>query len=65
METRLTLAPGQHGTKKLVIQQGDRLVRVRYRYDSQGGLRRMVWETDWQTVRAPGLQKKVLIETGD
>jgi hypothetical protein len=31
--TRLTLRPGQNGTKKLVERYGDRLIRVRYLYD--------------------------------
>jgi hypothetical protein len=39
METRLSLAPGQNGTKKLVTQYGDRLVCVRYRYDAQRKVR--------------------------
>ena len=33
METRLTLRPGQPGTRKLVERYGDRLVCVRYVYD--------------------------------
>lgn len=33
METRLSLKPGEEGTKKLVKAYGDRLVCVRYRYD--------------------------------
>jgi len=33
METRLSLAPGQNGTKKLLARYGERLVCVRYRYD--------------------------------
>jgi hypothetical protein len=33
METRLTLRPGQPGTKKLALRYGERLLRVRYRYD--------------------------------
>lgn len=33
MQTRLSLRPGQKGTKKLVVEYGDRLVAVRYRYD--------------------------------
>ncbi|MFY9314736.1 MAG: hypothetical protein WAO95_04145 [Burkholderiales bacterium] len=33
METRLTLRPGQNGTRKLAERFGKRLVRVRYRYD--------------------------------
>jgi hypothetical protein len=39
METRLTLAPGQNGTKKLLAVHGDRLVCVRYRYDAERRLR--------------------------
>ena len=39
METRLTLRPGQSGTKKLVARFGERLVRVRYLYDEQSGRR--------------------------
>jgi len=38
METRLTLRPGQNGTRKLTERFGKRLVCVRYRYD--GILRR-------------------------
>ena len=34
METRLTLRPGQPGTRKLVEKYGERLVRVRYVYDA-------------------------------
>jgi hypothetical protein len=39
METRLTLRPGQNGTKKLVARFGERLIRVRYLYDRQTGRR--------------------------
>lgn len=35
LKTRLTLAPGANGTKKLVERYGDRLVCVRYRYDRE------------------------------
>jgi hypothetical protein len=35
METRLTLRPGQPGTRKLVEQYGERLLRVRYVYDAE------------------------------
>jgi hypothetical protein len=52
METRLTLRPGQNGTRKLAERFGKRLVRVRYRYDET--LRRryttvelIVAESDW------------------
>ncbi len=33
MHTKLSLKPGQRGTKKLLRKYGARLVRVRYRYD--------------------------------
>jgi hypothetical protein len=33
MEARVTLRPGQRGTKKLLERFGDRLICVRYRYD--------------------------------
>jgi hypothetical protein len=33
MKTRLTLKPGQNGTKGLLAKYGDRLLTVRYRYD--------------------------------
>ena len=39
METRLTLRPGQPGTRKLVARYGERLVCVRYLYDSASGRR--------------------------
>lgn len=35
MQTRLTLKPGQKGTRKLQKEYGDRLVCVRYRYDAR------------------------------
>ena len=39
MQTRLTLRPGQSGTKKLVERFGERLIRVRYLYDERAGRR--------------------------
>lgn len=39
METRLSLSPGQNGTKKLVAIHGERLVCVRYRYDAKRQVR--------------------------
>jgi hypothetical protein len=39
VETRLTLRPGQNGTKKLLERYGERLVRVRYLYDPATGRR--------------------------
>jgi hypothetical protein len=35
MRTRLSLKPGKKGTKRLTEEYGDRLVCVRYRYDSE------------------------------
>jgi hypothetical protein len=34
MKVRLKLKPGDRGTKKLVVQYGDKLVCARYRYDA-------------------------------
>jgi len=34
MRARSTLRPGQPGTRKLVQEYGERLLRVRYRYDA-------------------------------
>lgn len=61
METRLSLTPGQNGTKNLVRQYGDRLVCVRYRYDAQRGKRYktvelIVEETDWQPRNRPSVR---------
>jgi len=39
VETRLTLRPGQGGTRKLLERYGERLVRVRYLYDAASGRR--------------------------
>lgn len=39
LRTKLTLAPGANGTKKLVERYGGRLVCVRYRYDRERGVR--------------------------
>jgi hypothetical protein len=49
-ETRLSLAPGQNGTKKLLAQYGERLVRVRYRYDAERSLRMKTVELIVETV---------------
>ena len=52
MRTRLTLRPGERGTRKLLSRYGDRLVAVRYRYD-EASRRRLktveliVSEADW------------------
>lgn len=52
LKTRLTLAPGANGTKRLVERYGERLVCVRYRYDEERGKRvktaeLVEEETDW------------------
>ena len=52
MRTRLHLKPGQKGTKQLLAQYGERLVCVRYRYDTQRKKRfktveLIVAESDW------------------
>ncbi|MDH4192447.1 MAG: hypothetical protein OEW21_19850, partial [Betaproteobacteria bacterium] len=39
METRLTLRPGQPGTRKLAERYGEKLVCVRYLYDAANGTR--------------------------
>ncbi len=39
MQTKLTMKPGEDGTKKLLEIYGDKLVRVRYRYDAEKKLR--------------------------
>lgn len=50
--TRLTLRPGQPGTRKLVEEYGERVVCVRYRYDAKNHKRYktvelIVEEVDW------------------
>ena len=57
METRLTLKPGQKGTKKLLRRYGDDLVCVRYRYDRRKKKRYktvelIVEEVDWE-IKSP------------
>ena len=39
METRVTLRPGEKGTKALVAEHGQRLICVRYRYDPNARMR--------------------------
>ena len=56
METRLSLAPGQNGTRKLVTRYGERLVCVRYRYDAARKVRHKTVElivetTPWNSRR--------------
>ena len=50
METRLSLAPGQNGTKKLVAIHGE-LVCVRYRYDAKRQVRHKTVELIVETTR--------------
>jgi hypothetical protein len=56
LRVRLHLKPGQKGTKQLLAQYGDRLVCVRYRYDTQQRKRFktveiIVAERDWEPPR--------------
>lgn len=53
MRTGLNLKPGDKGTRRLVAEYGQRLVRVRYRYDEERKKRiktveLIVEEIDWQ-----------------
>ena len=55
MEARVTLRPGQRGTKKLVKRFGESLICVRYRYDATRRKRfttveLIVEETPWHPV---------------
>jgi hypothetical protein len=55
LKTKLTLRPGQRGTKQLQAQYGDRLLCVRYRYDVQRHTRvktveLIIEETEWTPV---------------
>ena len=50
METRLSLAPGQNGTKKLLARYGERLVCVRYRYDAERKVRHKTVELIVETM---------------
>ena len=58
METRVTLRPGQKGTKALVEEHGLRLVCVRYRYDAAAHVRYktvelIVEQVPWNPVEQP------------
>jgi hypothetical protein len=50
MEMRLSLAPGQYGTRKLLARYGERLVCVRYRYDSARKVRHKTVELIVETI---------------
>ena len=52
MKTRLTLKPGQDGTKQELQRYGDALICIRFRYDMKSGKRLKTVEliveaTDW------------------
>jgi hypothetical protein len=52
VRTRLTLRPGQRGTKQLVARYGKQLLYVRYRYDAKRQKRYktvelIIDESDW------------------
>jgi hypothetical protein len=65
MDTKLTLKPGQRGTKKLMKEYGDRLICVRYRYDNETQMRyktvELVVDTTHWTPRKKEEPEKVLI----
>jgi hypothetical protein len=69
MEARLTLRPGQPGTKKLVAEYGARLVCVRYRYDTERRKRYktielIIDESEWAPrPRRPAPDALVAIQT--
>lgn len=70
MRTRLTLKPGQNGTKKLVTKYGPRLLCVRYRYDAERRLRfktvEIIEEQErWEPAQPPGNPNEpVLVRIG-
>jgi hypothetical protein len=68
MQTRLTLRPGQRGTKKLIAEYGDKLLCIRYRYDPQRKKRYktvelIVEEIDWKP--KPDALVAVKVEWGE
>lgn len=70
MQTRLTLKPGQKGTKKLIAEYGDQLVCIRYRYDPQKKKRYktvelIVEEIDWKPRRRADAPVEVKVEWGE
>ena len=63
MDTKLTLKPGQRGTKKLVKEYGDRLVCVRYRYDGENNMRYKTVELIVDTTKwSPRIKKEKELE---
>ena len=65
METRLSLAPGQNGTKKLLARYGERLLRVRYRYDAARGVRHKTVELIVETAPWNPRQRRTRREPED
>jgi len=70
MQTRLSLKPGQKGTKKLVAKYGDQLVAVRYRYDVERKRRYktvelVVEELPWQPRIKPDARLPLHIEASE
>lgn len=59
METRLTLKPGQKGTKHLVEKYGDALVCVRYRYNEVSSIRIKTVELIEEQKELPASRKKI------
>jgi len=65
METRLTLAPGQNGTRKLHATYGERLVCVRYRYDVARKVRHKTVELIVETTPWNPRQRNARRDAGD
>lgn len=65
METRLSLAPGQNGTKKLLARYGERLVCVRYRYDAARKVRHKTVELIVETTAWTPRQRNARREPED
>jgi hypothetical protein len=66
MKTRLTLKPGQNGTKKLMDKYGERLLAVRYRYDPALRIRLKTVELveeqmPWDPVRPRGHEPDTMV----
>ena len=63
METRVTLRPGEKGTRALVQEHGHRLVCVRYRYDAAARMRYktvelIVEQVPWEGARAADPERR-------
>ena len=76
MQTKLTLLPGQRGTKKLLQEYGDRLLCVRHRYDKERKRKLKTvelivdekpWVTEYSNIKTPShypYNKKVSLSIG-